>query len=661
MSGVTGTISGDKAFALAFQQYRSARLAEAEQTCLYILAHQPDHADALHLLGVIALNVNQPDQALPLLARAVSCCPNNAEFHCNLGLALAAHRRFDEALAEYDKSVALRAGYANPLNHRGTALFNLGRADEAIVSYRRALALRPDDVDTLQNLGCVLLVAGQVDEAIELHRKAVALRPQSPRTHSNLALDLDSSGQSEEAIAELQKAVQLAPTNAEMHNNLGYVLKDAGQLDQAIASYDRAIACDPTRPDIVSNRLLLLAYHPTFDNHALAAEQRKWNQTYAAPLAHLIKAHTNDRNPDRKLRIGYLSADFRDHIAGKMMLPLILRRNRDQFEVFCYSNTVQSDETTAKFRGLSDGFRSIINMDDDSATSLIRADGIDILIECSGHMAGNRLLVTARKPAPVQVMFISYPGSTGMTTLDYRFTDPYLDPEGIDESLYSEKTVRLSDTFWCYDPESMNAPREPVSELPAQKNGYSTFGCVNNFVKVNDGVLELWSRVMRKVPNSHLLLLAPEGEARRRVTDKMKQEGIEPSRLEFVPRVGREEYLKYFSRMDIGLDTVPYNGHTTSLDGMWMGVASVTLIGQTIVGRGGFSELSNVGLPEISARTPEEFVKIASELGDDVDRQRHLRQTMRERMERSPLCDGARWVSNIESEYRRIGRKWCEK
>jgi len=660
MNAGGGTITADKAFAAAFQQYRSGRLAEAEQICLRILASQRDHADSLHLLGVIALNVNQPDIALELIAQAIKRNPNNAEFHCNFGMALAARRRFDEAVAEFNKAIALRAGHSDPLNHRGTALFNLGRNEEAIVSYRQALAIRPDDVDTLQNLGCVLLLNDQVDEAIELHCKAVALSPQNPRTHSNLAMDLNNKGQFEEAIFELQKAVQIAPANADMHSNLAYVLKDAGELSKSIESYERALACDPSRADIASNRLLTLSLHPGIDSQALAMEQRKWNQTYAAPLSKLIANHSNERNPDRKLRIGYISGDFRDHIAGKMILPLLLHRNREQFEVLCYYNGVQSDEMTAKFRAQSDGFRSIVGMDDDSAARQIRSDSIDILVDCSGHMGGNRLLVVARKPAPVQIMFISYPGSTGLDALDYRLTDPYLDPPGTDESLYSEKTIHLSDTFWCFDPESMDAPREPINELPAIKNGYVTFGCVNNFVKVNDGVLELWSRVMREVPNSHLLLLAPEGEGRRRVTEKMKKEGIESSRLEFVPRVGREEYLRYFSRMDIGLDTVPYNGHTTSLDGMWMGVATVTLMGRTIVGRAGFSELSNVGLSELSAKTPEEFVRVASDLGKDVDRQRQLREGMRERMARSPLCDAARWVSNVESVYRQVWRKWCE-
>ena len=609
----------------AMSDYQAGRLQNAERLYHEALAIYPEHPDALNMLGVIAMRTGRSSMAGELFQRAINATPGISQYHGNLGLALARQ----------------------------------GRLEEAIAAYRKSLSLKPDYADSYNNLGNALLATGSVSEAVDAFMAAIKHRPDFVEAHSNLGSALQKLGKVDEGVAEYRKAIALNPNYAQAHNNLANGLRDLGKIDGACAELRTAMRLAPGNTAIGSNYVYTMSYHPATGSEDLCRAERQWNQQHAAPLSKLIANHSNDRNPDRKLRIGYISGDFRDHIAGKMILPLLLHRDRKQFEVLCYYNGVQSDEMTAKFRAQSDGFRSIVGMDDDSAARQIRSDSIDILVDCSGHMGGNRLLVVARKPAPVQIMFISYPGSTGLDALDYRLTDPYLDPPGTDESLYSEKTIHLSDTFWCFDPESMDAPREPINELPAIKNGYVTFGCVNNFVKVNDGVLELWSRVMREVPNSHLLLLAPEGEGRRRVTEKMKKEGIESSRLEFVPRVGREEYLRYFSRMDIGLDTVPYNGHTTSLDGMWMGVATVTLMGRTIVGRAGFSELSNVGLSELAAKTPEEFVKVASELGKDVDRQRQLREGMRERMARSPLCDAARWVSNVESVYRQVWRKWC--
>ena len=610
----------------AMSDYQAGRLQNAERLYHEALAIYPEHPDALNMLGVIAMRTGRSSMAGELFQRAINATPGISQYHGNLGLALARQ----------------------------------GRLEEAIAAYRKSLSLKPDYADSYNNLGNALLATGSVSEAVDAFMAAIKHRPDFVEAHSNLGSALQKLGKVDEGVAEYRKAIALNPNYAQAHNNLANGLRDLGKIDGACAELRTAMRLAPGNTAIGSNYVYTMSYHPATGSEDLCRAERQWNQQHAAPLSKLIANHSNDRNPDRKLRIGYISGDFRDHIAGKMILPLLLHRDRKQFEVLCYYNGVQSDEMTAKFRAQSDGFRSIVGMDDDSAARQIRSDSIDILVDCSGHMGGNRLLVVARKPAPVQIMFISYPGSTGLDALDYRLTDPYLDPPGTDESLYSEKTIHLSDTFWCFDPESMDAPREPINELPAIKNGYVTFGCVNNFVKVNDGVLELWSRVMREVPNSHLLLLAPEGEGRRRVTEKMKKEGIESSRLEFVPRVGREEYLRYFSRMDIGLDTVPYNGHTTSLDGMWMGVATVTLMGRTIVGRAGFSELSNVGLSELSSTTPDEFVKVASELGKDVDRQRQLREGMRERMARSPLCDAARWVSNVESVYRQVWRKWCE-
>ncbi len=301
-------------------------------------------------------------------------------------------------------------------------------------------------------------------------------------------------------------------------------------------------------------------------------------------------------------------------------------------------------------------WRDTTGLTDVQLAQRIREDGIDILVDLTLHMAHNRLLVFARKPAPVLVTFAGYPGTTGLRTIDYRITDPYLDPPGLYDGCYSEESIRLPDSFWCYDPLDS---QPPVNALPAAENGYITFGCLNNFCKVNPLVLKIWARVLKVVDRSRLTVLAGEGTHRRHALDLLAEEGVGRDRVTFVAHQPRPEYLKYYHGIDIGLDTVPYNGHTTSLDSFWMGVPVVTLTGPTVVGRAGLSQLTNLGLPELIASGREQYVHVVAELARDLPRLSDLRATLRGRMRASPLMDASRFARNIEAAYRAMWRRWC--
>jgi len=254
--------------------------------------------------------------------------------------------------------------------------------------------------------------------------------------------------------------------------------------------------------------------------------------------------------------------------------------------------------------------------------------------------------------------WLAYPGTTGLETVDYRLSDPFLDPLDGNTQVYSEETLRLPDTFWGYDPLT-DVPE--VSPLPALTNGRLTFGCLNHFRKVNDGVLRLWARVLNAVPDSRLLLLSPEGSVRDRMRSLFEEAGVMPERIEFVDRCARPDYLSKYQAIDICLDTFPYNGHTTSLDALWMGVPTVTLAGETVVGRAGLSQAMNLGLPELVATTPEQFVQAASSLASNLEHLSELRQTLRTRLQQSPIMDGARLTRNLESIFRDVWRRYCEK
>jgi predicted O-linked N-acetylglucosamine transferase (SPINDLY family) len=645
------------------------------------VALKPDYAEACSNLGCVLSDTGRLDEAIAAFRQAVALAPNRADVVNNLGNALSDKGLLEDSIAAYRQAILLRPDYAEAYSNLGIALADHGRLDEAIAAYRKCLVLKPNLPEVHSNLGVVLRDKGLLDAAIGACREAIALRHNYPEAHVNLANALKDKGQLDESITAYGQAIALQPNYALAHSNLGSALKGAGRLDEAVAAYRRALAVDPGNASFDSSLVYTLHFHPAYDANAVAEEHRRWNRRHAEPLgpsSGLGQRHPNDRSPDRRLRIGYVSPDFCGHVVGDNLLPLFLQHDRGNFEIICYANVRRPDAKTTQFQQNADCWRNIAGLSDEHAASQIRDDRIDILVDLTLHMANNRLLIFARKPAPVQVTFAGYPGSTGLNAIDYRLSDSYLDPPGIDESIYSEKTIRLPDSFWCYDPlDCRDVPVNPLPALPAlsrvegsavegsQSNGPAdsgiiTFGCLNNFCKINDGVLALWAQVLRQVERSRLLLLSAQGSHRRRTLEQLSQEGIDPARIEFASFRPRRDYLELYHRIDVGLDSFPYNGHTTSLDSFWMGVPVVTLVGQTAVSRAGWCQLSNLGLTELAAHTPDQFVRIAVELAGDLPRLKELRATLRQRMERSPLMDAPKFARSIEAAYRQMWKTWCE-
>ena len=537
------------------------------------------------------------------------------------------------------------------------ALNVAGRLAEAQTALRQILSRQPDDPAAVHLLGIVAGRLGRTAESVQLLRRAVKLQPNSAQVHNNLGFALRLDGSADQAIAEFNRAIQISPDFVDAHSNLGNALIDMGQFDQGISCHRRAVQLNPADTKEHSNLVFLLHYQPGHDAKTIFEETRRWNEQHAEPLRKFIRPHANSRDPDRRLRIGYVSPDFREHPVGWNLLPLFRQHDHGQMEIFCYANVVRPDARTDELRRCADVWRSIVGLADSQAADLIRQDKIDILVDLALHTAGNRLAVFARKPAPVQATFAGYPGSTGLDTIDYRLTDPYLDPPGLNDQFYSETSIRLPDSFWCYDPQ---VAEPAVNALPAQRNDHVTFGCLNNFCKVNEPVLRLWARVLKAVERSQMMILCPEGSGRQPVLNLLQAEGIGPDRIELVAGRPRSQYLELFHRIDLGLDTFPYNGHTTSLDSYWMGVPVITLVGQTVVGRAGLSQLTNLGLPELIAQTPEQYVQIAVKLAGDLPRLAELRRTLRGRMEKSPLMDAPRFARNVEAAYRQMWRNWCQ-
>jgi predicted O-linked N-acetylglucosamine transferase (SPINDLY family) len=682
----------------AVAQYQAGSPRAAEKLCRQVLSRDPNNVDALNLLGGCLYHTGNLNEAIKIYQRIVALKPNLPEAHNNLGgclqrngrvadaisayktairlkpdfneaksnlaaayfewgKTLLAGQQTAEALEAFQQAAALKPDFIEALGKVGQCLQSLENLDGAIATFQAIIRLKPDSPEAFNNLGVALQGKRQLGEAIACFRQAVRLKPDLAEAHSNLGAALHDVGRLDEAIAPCRQAIRLAPDSARAHNNLGNALKDMGQLDEAISGFRQAIRIEPGFAEAHSNLIFTLQYHPGYDSGMIHEELGRWNRQHAEPLKKFIQPHHNNRDPERCLRIGYVSADFFDHASAYFLLPLFRHHDPRQVEMFCYSHRTYSDKVTQEMKDHVQHWRSTMGLTDAKVAAQIRADQIDILVDLKVHTAENYLVIFAHKPAPVQATWLGYPGTTGMDAIDYRLTDPYLDPPGLDDAYYSERSIRLPDTFWCYDPLT-NEPA--VNAPPCLETGFVTLGCLNNFCKVSDAVLTLWAQVLNAISGSHLLLMAPEGSSRRRVLDRLGREGIDPERVEFVGKQSHLAYLQTYHRIDLALDTLPYNGHTTSLDSFWMGVPVVTLVGQRVVGRAGLSQLSNLGLAELAARTPQQYVQIAADLAKDMPRLAELRRTLRARMEASPLMDAPRFARNVEAAYRQMWRNWCE-
>ena len=647
---------------------RQGRLNDAVAAYHRALELEPNSPEAQNNLAGTLAEQGLLDEAVGTYYRSLALRPDYPEARLGLGAALARQGQFNAAIADYRRALQLKPDYAEAWNNLGDALTKRGHLDEAIASLRRALQLRPEYAEASLNLGAALAEDGQIDEAAAACREALRLKPSSARAHLNLGNALTKQGKFDEAVLAYHRALHLDPDYAEARVNLGGPLIRQGRLDEAIAGFRRALESKPDCREAHSSLIYTLQYQPGSDAGTIAEAQRRWNQKFAEPLRCLIPPPTNDRNPGRRLRVGYVSPDLRDHVVGRNLVPLFKHHDHGQFEILCYAGVAKPDDFTEAFRRYADHWRSTVGVPDEALAAMIRQDGVDILVDLTQHTAGERLLVFARQPAPVQVSFAGYPAGTGLEAIPYRIGDRYLESEigdgrwGIGPELRSPifdlrtEQVLLLDSFWCYDSCGVELD---VNELPARKSGRITFGSLNNFCKVNEPVLRLWARVLGAVRDSHLILRSPSGSHRKPTLEILAQAGVEAQRVEFVEPRPRRDYLELYHRLDIALDPFPYNGHTTSLDALWMGVPVVTLVGHGAVSRAGLSQLSNLGLAQLAAISEDDYIRIAAQLAADRPRLADLRSTLRSRMETSSLMDAPRFARQIEAAYRTLWQRWC--
>ncbi len=608
----------------ALELVQGNRFTEARALCMEICRLDSRDAEAWFMLGTINGKLNHAAESIENFRKAITLQPNHALAHYNLGMALR----------------------------------NLGKPEEAAEAFSAAARLAPQRAEIFSHLAHLYISLGRLEEAVSCLRKLVQMNPGDAAAHASLGSVLHISGNLEEAIDCYRQSLRLKPGNAGIHDNLGSALSEQGRNDEAIVSHREALRLNPNDAKARSNMLLTLNYLPAQDAGEVLKEHRQWAVVHER-VESVSSSFANDRDPERRLRIGYVSPDFRAHSIAYFFEPLLVGHDRKAVESHCYSAVRRPDDTTARLKALAHKWLDINGMTDEQAADAIRADGVDILVDLAGHTAGNRLGIFVRRPAPVQVTYLGYPNTTGLHTIDYRFTDVWSDPEGVD-SLYTEKLVRLPGGFLCFHP-FLECP--VVSTSPAVACGHVTFGSFNNLAKINPGVVSLWARLLEAVPDAHLFIKnhsLTDLVTRERYYGLFEARGVSRTRVELMRSTpSQQDHLALYSRVDIALDTFPYNGTTTTCEALWMGVPVVTLAGERHSGRVGVSLLNAVGHPEWIAGSPEHYIALAAGLATDLQKLAALRAGLRAHMTASPLCDRNGFATKVEAAYREMWRTWA--
>lgn len=572
------------------------------------------------------------------------------------GIAALKAGRPGEAVEHLQAAFERNADNTDVMQVLGIALHRAGRSDDGVELMERSIARNRRNPDYLINLANIRRNRRELEQAEALLRQAVSLAPQYAKGWHVLASTVRARGMLTDSIEYRRRAVALEPKSASALMRLGLILVEARHLDEGLATQRAALALDPAYVKAHSNYLVGSHYLPG-DPATMLAEHRR----AGAALMRNVEPpapHANLADPRRRLKIGYVSPDFRVHSVAFFLTAVFAHHGPVQVEVFAYSDVARPDAVTERLRGRAGQWRDIYGLSDDAVATMIRRDGIDVLIDLSGHTAFNRLAVFARKPAPVQVSWLGYPDTVGLPTIDARLTDAIADPSG-SESFAVERLVRLPDGFLCYEPG--DAP--DVAPLPANRHGAVTFGSFSNLSKMTDTVLGLWADLLTAVPGARLVLKARalgDPAVRRDTLAIFERRGIAEDRLQFSGHIeGYRDHMAAYREIDIALDTFPYNGTTTICEALWMGVPTVTLRGDRHCARVGASLLTQVGVPDLIAATAEDYLGIAARLAEDRPRLAALRGGMRDRMRQSPLMDAPRFTANLETAYRELWRAWC--
>jgi protein O-GlcNAc transferase len=621
----------------ATEQFQAGNWDEARDVLERVLAFDPEQAEALYLLAGIKVGRGEAETGVELIRKALAIAPGNPNYHFSLGEVLTRLGRFDEAIPHLREAVERRPDAIGWKQQLDAALHNA------------TLASGHDPGAAQFNIGLAFEQRGQLREAEQAFYNATLLDRDATGPHIKLALVRRDQGRPVEAEAPALQATQIDPLSPDAWWALGSVLSSQGNHNSALECFRRTIELRPDHEAAWCSLLFSLNYSDAVNAQEVFDEHIRYGRLLSAEVAEVPPR----RNSSAKVKVGYLSADFVQHPIAHFIRAPLEHHDRSRFEVYCYFAGNRSDGVTESLRAAADHWRAVANLGGEELFQLLRDDGIDILVDLSGHSSGNRLAVLARKPAPVQVTYLGYPNTTGLVAIDFRLTDAYADPPGRSDQLHAERLVRLPRSFLCYSPAPSGVEIALAREQPGRQ---PTFASFNNVQKISPTCVRLWARLLDAVPESRLLLKSPglgDPGLRARLKESFERQGIESTRVETAAwTADRRQHLDTYAEADVGLDTFPYHGTTTTFDALYMGVPVVTLEGERHASRVGVSILSNLGLPDLLvARNEDEYIAKAVALIRQPTLLAELRTTLRSRLLNAPNCDAAAFTRDLERAY----------
>jgi predicted O-linked N-acetylglucosamine transferase (SPINDLY family) len=668
---------------------QQGRFYEAEPLLRKALKLSPNDADIHNNLGNLLNSLGQEEHAIQSFRKAIQLNPNHGDACYNLANALKKKMNLADAVSYYRRAIKLNPNLGEAYGNLGNTLCDLKQHEQALDAYQQALRLRPNDDDIMGNLGSALFDLGRMKEAYQYFIAAIQIKPQDANAHYRLGRLMEEMGSLEAAAKEYRLAISLKSDYFEAWNDLGNTCMGQGLVMEAIDSYQRALEIKPDfeatysnlalakssmgfldeaieycsqalilNPDFrfaMSNLLFYLNYHPDMSEEAIYRHYEEFEARYAASLRSEKFPHKNIKDSDRRLKVGYVSSAFHQHSSRHFLEPLLSHHDHSKLEVFIYADIGGEDDVSLRYKGYADCWVNTRSLSDAQFSARIRQDRIDILVDLSGHTRNNRLLVFARKPAPVSLHWLDFGYTTGLTAIDYYLTDAPTVPEG-SEHLFSETPWRLPVPAYVYRPD--NSMGE-VTSLPAVQNGFITFGTLTRSVRINHRVIKAWVAILEALPNARLLINSgnfKDPAMQEHMAEYFTSQGISRDRLE----IGYESPAwKVLQRIDISLDCFPHNSGTTLFESLYMGVPFITLANRPSVGTLGVSVLHGLGHPEWSAESESEYVEKAIKLAQNIEALAQYRENLRDEMKQSPLMDEKGFAMAVEQAYRQMWHKWC--
>ncbi|MBF0193438.1 MAG: tetratricopeptide repeat protein [Magnetococcales bacterium] len=617
----------------------------------------PNYAYAHYNIANALVKQGKVDDAVSSYQKAISLNPNFAEAYNNFGIVLQEQKKHKEAAISYQKAVSINPNFADALSNLGNALLEIGELDAAVLNCKKAIAIKANYADAYCNLGNAQLKLENLDEAANSFKKAISINPNFAAAYYNLGVVFHKQIKFAEAISCNQKAIAIQPKFANAYCNIGFIYTDQSRYDDAIFNYQKAMEIEPENASIHSNYILCIDLFSGVETDLFQIERKNWVKQHAEPLGAFDTNFNNIPEISKKLKIGYVGADFLDHSAAHIFGDMLLNYDENKFDIFCYVGNIVEDKITEQFKKKVTSWQLTTALDDATLANKIKTDGIDILVDLAGHSKGNRLLTFARKPAPIQISAWGYPHGTAMAAMDYIFADPIFIPYS-ERKKYSEDIIDLS----CVIHLTPHANYPEVTEPPVLKNGYITFGGFNRLEKNSYEVYLLWVKILQRLPQAKLLmktLKLESSEIKKEIENFFAANGIDKNRLILIGKTTHQEHLQIHKMVDIMLDPFPHNGGMTTLESVRMGVPVLTCEKETRCPTSA-SILHVMGLDEWRVKDKPGFLEKAVEFASDTDKLKTLRQQMRNRFDKSVLGNSKLYTSQVEAVYRKLWEKWCE-